>query len=108
MNDYERARLRFEKISRSRVEIQEQAQAIIDWAYGEWDAAMDSLRLYESAPGIELPEYRRDLTVPCLHITGRATRDECGCPICLDDLAEKGAWTLTDAAHEAARIARDA
>jgi hypothetical protein len=86
MNEYETALLRFERISRGHAEIKRQAQAIIDWTDDEWDAAQANLRQYEKSPGIELPQYRRDLTVPMAPVTP---------------------WTLADAAHEAERIARD-
>ena len=107
MNDYETALLRFEKISRSHAEIKRQAQAIINWADNEWHAAWNGLREYESMPGVELPQYRRDYTAPCQAVAGMASREDCGCPSCLAVLAEEGAWTLADAAHEVERIARD-
>jgi len=86
MNEYETAILRYQKISRSRVEIQRQAQAIIDWADSELDAATDNLRLYESQPGVPLPQYRRAGACPVAPVTP---------------------WTFADAAHEAERTARD-
>ena len=55
MNEYERARLRYERISRSHPEITQQARAIIDWSLDEWEAAPAELRQYEVAPGIPLP-----------------------------------------------------
>ena len=54
LSDYEHAADRFERISRSLPEIIKAAQAVIDWANDEYDAAQDNLRRYESRPGIPL------------------------------------------------------
>jgi hypothetical protein len=58
MNDYERACERFNRISGSIAEIQQEAKAVIQWAEDEYAAAQDNLRQYESSPGIPLPQYR--------------------------------------------------
>jgi hypothetical protein len=65
-NLYEIACERFNRISGSIAAIKAEAQSVIQWADDEYDAASENLRLYESEPGIPLPEYRTPL-VPELH-----------------------------------------
>ena len=63
MNDYELACERFNRISQDFAKIVEAAQGVITWANEEYEAAQDSLRKYESSPGIPLPEYRQPSTI---------------------------------------------
>lgn len=62
MNDYEAALERFERISRSIIQIIDDAQAVIDWVNAEYCNAQDNLRQYESQPGVPLPQYRKQVT----------------------------------------------
>jgi hypothetical protein len=59
--DYEAAARRFNKISGSIEEIRRAAQAVIDWAESEYDAAQADLARYEIKPGIPQAQYRRTI-----------------------------------------------
>jgi hypothetical protein len=61
-NPYERAAERFNRISADLPHIKALAQAVIDWADDEYDAASVDLARYESSPGILLPRYRGTVT----------------------------------------------
>lgn len=62
MNDYERAAARYRAIADSiegrRAALERQIDELVD----EFMAAQDNLRQYETAPGIPLPQYRKQAT----------------------------------------------
>jgi hypothetical protein len=62
MNPYEAACERFERANQNYPKAKAESERILREAEEEWDAAQANLRLYESQPGIPLPQYRERVT----------------------------------------------
>ena len=57
-NAYETAANRYERVNDATPVLLAVAEKIKELANEEWDSAVANLRIYESQPGIPLPEYR--------------------------------------------------